>query len=314
MKYKFLLPFLTVLAIWLCTGCKKNFEHIPNTPKPPNDYTQCRISKIHGSWIAGIDNEASWHYFTATLIMSYDASGNPISIGTQDTVDIQTPVAGTGWYKGLYDLPYRLFRYDNKNRLTDLIEPVNPNLSMDRGYRSWHRYAYNSSGNIVSDTLYGAGQEINGRPSNPGYSITGFDYDAQNRLLPHADFVFYQGQNRYDALGNYVFVDSIPYPYDTAAINMLQTNNVWMFLGMNYSKNVYRFPFNGTPYFSNTNACKLPTYFNINNFHDDGSGYFGFPDAYSTTIWAVFFQLSWLEMNIEYNCSCDCGRNGATLK
>lgn len=316
MKQKLLLPFLAGLILSVSAGCKKIAEHIPKPPPPANDYMQCRISKITGSWVAGIDNEASWHFFKATLIFRYNSAGNPVSIGTQDTVDTQTPVEGRGWYKGLYDLPYRLFRYDQQNRLSDLIEPTNPNLSLDRGYRSWHRYAYDNANNIITDTTYGGGQEINGRPSNPAYSITTFNYDAQNRMLPPGPSVLFQGLDYYDARGNYAFRDdSIPYPYDTTTISMLQTNKIWMFLGMNYSKNVYHFTSDGqNPYFGNFSVCKLPAYFNIGNFIENDEGYLGVPDAYSSSIWATFFQLSWLEMNIEYDCSCNCGSSNTKLK
>lgn len=308
-KFQYLLLFLTMLASQ--SACKKIFEHIPKPEPPKNDYTQCRVSKITGSWYAGFDqNDAEEAYFTGTVIFRYNAAGNPVSMGTTDSIVTNTH----SWLNGSASLPYRLFRYDKQNRLTDLIEPVNPNLSMDRGYRTWHRYAYDNANKIIRDSIYGSGSEVNGRPSNPAYSIDTFTYDAQARIIGPSYYYFFQGAGYYDSRGNYAFVDSIPYPYDTTAVNPLQTNKVWQFLAKNHSKNVYRFTFDDSnPYFSKYNDCKLPTYFNDGAFSVGPSDYWR-SSPYTGLYWTNLFTLDWYEMNIEYECSCDCESTSAKIK
>lgn len=298
MKNKQLFSTLSLALIFLLYGCKKICDDTHQPPPPKNDTTKCSIKKITGIWEAGINIEGSQYNLKATLLFSYNAAGNPVSITTQDTVKTNN----IEWFK-TPALPYRIFRYDNQNRLTDLIEPFNPTLSLDRGYRTWHRYGYNNSNQIIADTTFDPGYEYNGRPDGAPLPVKNFVYDAEGRILPPDWFVLSRGGNKYDSLGNYSFTDEASYPYDTSATNFLQTNKIWMFLGMNYSKNVYQSAFEVYPYFTNFNASRLPTYYTDSTFTADPE-YFTSP--YYNTILTYFFTLNWLQMQIEYECTCDC--------
>ncbi len=311
-KLQHLLLFLLLLGSQ--SACKKIFEQIPQPqPEPKNDYSQCRVKKITGIWDAGILHAEYFLLYKGTLVFTYNTAGNPVSIGVQDSI---VPANDLPSDEDITQLarffPYKLFRYDGQNRLTDLIEPKNPSLSLDSGYRRWHRYGYNGSGQIIADTLYEAGTEVNGRPSSTNFAVTNVVYDAQGRVLPQSGFfTLYNGGNSYDSLGNLDIGDWGTYPYDTTLVNPLRTNNIWMFLGMNYSKNAISISTNpstpDSPEFLKPNGCKLPTYYN--NYQP---GYY--PVSYTNTILTKFFDLSWIEIkNIEYECSCNCDSTSAKV-
>lgn len=177
---------------------------------------------------------------------------------------------------------------------------------MDRGYRRWHRYGYDNANKIVADTIYAEGYEVDGRPSGTTLTVTNFTYDAEDRIIPPASYILNMNPAaHYDSSGNYLFLGAnaspsyYPYNYQT---NFLRTNKIWMFLGMNYSVNEFSFidPVDRSyPGFNNWNDCKLATYFNNNQMS-------AYPNFFTNSFFTKFFDISWKEMHIVYECSCNC--------
>src|SRR6187399_3272414 len=115
---------LLVIVATLFTSCQKNDEYYLNSDSSKNNYLkgaslenkplaeikECSIVQI--SYPLGIDNDI--------LQFTYNSSGDPVSI-------TRTLGAHTG-------NPNYIFKYDDKNRLTDFVGVYNNN-----GAEFWHR-------------------------------------------------------------------------------------------------------------------------------------------------------------------------------
>jgi len=160
---------------------------------------------------------------TDTLNFTYNAWGNPVSI--------VRPSTATG-------APDFLFRYNGRNRLTDMIG-VYGTVIGPSNVESWNKFFYDAAGHIVKDSLYFFPDVVDGHPvtgEHGVFSIVYYEYDDHNRLTTVT--TWHQGATTplvytftYNPEGNLV-----GYTYDDK-VNFLQTNEIWMFLTMDYSLN-----------------------------------------------------------------------------
>jgi hypothetical protein len=237
---KKILLLLVILAA-LFTSCQKSDEYYLNSDSSKNNYLkgasltnrplaeikECSIVQI--SYPVGIDNDV--------LQFTYNSSGDPVSI-------TRTLGAHTGY-------PNYVFKYDDKKRLTDFVGVYNNN-----GAEFWHRYFYDSRGNIILDSGYIFPRISNGFPENAfTRQLTYYSYDNKQRIIKDST----------------VFSNAIPpvvktYTYDSDGnkngtnyddkININRTNKIWMFLNKDYSVNN---PYNAIGY----NPTGLPTSVNF---------------------------------------------------
>jgi hypothetical protein len=237
-KISILLP----IAIVLLASCQKSDQYLgeedPKTNylksahlenKPLAEVNECLIVRI-SYWLG---NESD------NLEFIYNSSGDPVSI-------TRTLGAHTG-------RPDYIFKYDEKNRLTDFVGTYR-NTSAE----FWHKYFYDSRGNIVLDSGYIFPQIANGFPEN-GYSrqLTYYTYDNKQRII--RDSTVFSGLYR-PVVNIYAYDDNgnrIGNNYDDK-ININRTNKIWMFLNRDYSVNN---PFKAVSY--NTNA--LPASINFSS-------------------------------------------------
>lgn len=102
-----------------------------------------------------------------SIEFNYNLLGNPTSAIRSN--------AGTGE-------PNFLFRYDKKNRMTELIGAFN--LSDLKEIENWHKYFYDRLNHIVVDSTYYFPEIINGKPTtNKIFSVTYYNYDNKNRII-----------------------------------------------------------------------------------------------------------------------------------
>ena len=192
---------------------------------------------VNGCAIATVHIPANFEYdgseaYTATF--SYNAHGQPTSIN----YDKQSQ---TGYPN------HFIFRYDAKNRLTDLIATYD-NSTFD----SWNVFYYNSKGQISLDSVFIFGS-LDGEPPSQSDEDelafnTYFTYDEQGRIRqaindhypsstdPEVDPFKDTSNYTYNSDGNLVHGNST---YDTK-VNMNRTNNIWMFMNRDYSRNNFR--------------------------------------------------------------------------
>ncbi len=287
-----------ILVICLFSNCRKTMDQQYFEDHPTADYKQCKIKTMYTVWASGLlphcDTCPNEIFFSALLVFKYDLFGNPISIAPADSVVIPKASHITGRAA----LPYRIFRYDKYNRLTDYIAPVDPALSVDRGYEFWHKYGYDATGKATTDTIYTFGKTQNNRPA-PGtpYGVRQLVYDSQNRLFPDIINQFYPPSYGngyyYDTTGNLVGVDAFYTPY----FNPLRTNKVWMFINKDYNVNVLDHMF-----FGEYNGCRLPNqYLNYS------------PEAYGD-VSPYWWLLPVVQMKFTYECNCNCSTESTTAK
>lgn len=228
-------PFLAI-AIALLSGCQKNDEWLIH--KPNADVKQCAILRI--MYPAGEGNDV--------LEFSYNSVGDPVSISRQ-----------LGTHTGY---PNFVFRYDEKNRLTDFIATYNNNTTAEY----WHRYFYDSRGDIILDSSYIFPRTENGFPENAFMrGLTFYTYDHKRRIIRDST-IFSSGSSTvhsyaYDADGN-----KVGSTYDDK-INVNRTNEIWMFLNRDYSVNN---PFKADSY----TASGFPSSLNLSS-HGSSLGFLG---------------------------------------
>ena len=245
---------LIVLAVVLLSGCQKsddiNNDYLSALSK--NGYLKnksnanikdCSIQKI--SYSTGSNNDV--------LQFTYNSSGDPVSI---------TRLSG-----GSTGYPNYVFKYDEKNRITDFIGPYSSNTSAE----FWHRYAYDAPGNIILDSTYIFPRISNGFPEN-AYSrkLTFYTYDNKRRIIRDST-VF--SNSATTVVHSYVYDDNgnkVGNIYDDQ-ININRTNKLWMFLNRDYSVNN---PFKADGY----TTSGLPSGFNLspdgNSFQFLGNVYY----------------------------------------
>lgn len=253
-----------LIAIVLLYSCQKSDAYLSEDDtnnyyakgarleqKPLAEISQCSIIRI--SYSLGT--------ITDQLQFTYNSSGDPLSI-------TRSIGAQTG-------RPNYLFKYDAKNRMTDFIGPYNNGSA-----EFWHKYFYDSKGNIVLDSGYIFPRITNGVPEN-AYSrqATFYTYDNKQRII--SDSTVYAAlippvvnHYAYNADGNKTGSN-----YDDQ-FNINRTNKVWMFLNRDYSVNN---PYTAISYSSNG----LPTNIDV---HEEGQV-------------LNFLQNSFSKAEISYQCN-----------
>jgi len=229
---------LLYVAVILLSSCQKNDEYLNDDSqkallkstylqnKPNGEVRNCQILQI--SYTVGSANDI--------LQINYNGAGDPVSV-------TRTMGARTGY-------PNFVFKYDDKNRLSELIAPYNNTTA-----EYWHKYFYDNQGDIILDSAYVFPGIANGFPENAfSKQLTYYTYDNKSRIIKDST-VFSSSAPvvhtySYDDNGN-----KIGYSYDDK-VNLNRTNKIWMFLNRDYSVNN---PFNAGSY----NATGLPTDINL---------------------------------------------------
>jgi YD repeat-containing protein len=219
--------YLTFVAILLLSSCHKDDQH-PNNPP-----SSCQILQIKNTDASG--NISEFPNFTADF--SYNAHGNPIRI-----VHADPKVA----------MPNYLFRYDQKNRVTDVIGYYE---SSDYGqpFEMWYRLKYDAKNRVIKDSAYYTGRigdnpyNYDTRPGTPSEGI--YTYDTQNRMVKSFQEGHWESRYVYTSQGNLDSVierSTIYFPgvistfhfvgYDNK-VNFRRTHPIWQFLDRDYSMN-----------------------------------------------------------------------------
>lgn len=244
---------LLIIIIVFLSSCQKSDEYLSSSSaeemnlngyaKSNGQIKKCSILQI----IYNVSGAT-----TDVLQFSYNSVGNPVSITRK-----------AGAYTGY---PNFLFKYDDKERLTDFIGPYDNN---NTNAEFWHKYFYDGRGNIVLDSAYIFPNITNGCPTN-AYSnqLTFYTYDKQDRIIK--DSTVFSNLNPvvhtyvYDANGN-----KAGHVYDNQ-VNINLTNKLWMFLNRDYSVNN---PFKADSY----NVSGLPSSFNL---PPDGNAFWFLENVY----------------------------------
>ena len=197
----FILPVLT--------GCQKKLdspkEEVAGTPLPTTG-TYCRIESIWEN--PGVArHEKFW-------LIAYDEFENPTFMNNPNS------------------RLFKIFRYDDWHRLREFLGDYGNGY-----YEYWHFYGYDGNGRIAADTTYIFGR-MGERPTNPDQSwFTYYEYDNQGRMTRAYGIApgtsTFSHSYQYDAAGNLVQSGAI---YDDK-VSIYRTNDIWMFLMRNYSKN-----------------------------------------------------------------------------
>ncbi|MGZ3938507.1 MAG: hypothetical protein ACXVLT_07455 [Flavisolibacter sp.] len=209
---------LLIIAGAVVTGCQKNDQLLSEDSSKANfqkssylDHKsnsvvkQCQITQV--SYVT--------NGTTDVLQFTYNSLGDPVSITRLNG-------ASTG-------RPNYTFEYNSKNQLSDFIGPYSTNSYAE----FWHKYFYDSNGNIVMDSTYIFPNISSGAPQNAySSSLTYYIYDAAGRITkdstPSLNKVVTYA---YDATGNRIGAS-----YDNN-VSVYRTNALWMFLNKNYSVN-----------------------------------------------------------------------------
>lgn len=236
---KKIFTLLVILATFL-TSCQKSDEYLLSSNSSRNylksaslenqplaEIKECSIIQIIYAVGTGKD----------VLQFSYNSLGDPVSI-------TRTLGAHTG-------RPNYIFKYDEKKRLTDFIGIYNNNTA-----EFWHRYFYDSRGNIILDSAYIFPQTKNGFPENAfSRQLTYYTYDNKQRIIKDST-VFSSSISPIVKIHAYNSDENrIGEIYDDK-ININRTNKIWMFLNREYSVNN---PYNANGY----NPTGLPTNINL---------------------------------------------------
>jgi hypothetical protein len=257
MKQK-LLPLLAIIATTSSINCSKVCDQVYNHPGQPLTY--CNIKTFNVSF-RNTYNEFS---------VEYNSNGHPKDVIAKNA----------GGPPQNYSLEQH-FRYDKKGRLTDWITNY-PGLQQ---VKQWRTYHYVTSSKVQDSTYAGLGALItDAHPLYNQSSVVGrmLDFDRYGRIIKITTPATNTVQNIvYDANGN-----SNQYPaYDTA-INIMQTNSVWMFVNLNYNVNNYVSNLGQTVTYTYDSSNMLPVNVSI-------------ADAFGGTFMSVFTVNS---LGIEYDC------------
>ena len=210
MKIKILTLVVCLISTFiLLVGCQKKLDvstdEIAGTPLPTTG-TYCRIESIWENPGVALQ-EKFW-------LIAYDEFENPTFMNNPN------------------NRLFKIFRYDDLHRLRESLGDYGNGY-----YEYWHFYGYDANGRISVDTIYIFG-EMGTRPTNPGQSrITHYEYDNQGRMTRAYGTDFYSGDfsnsYQYDASGNLIRPGVT---YDNK-VSIYRTNDIWMFLMRDYSKN-----------------------------------------------------------------------------
>lgn len=222
---------IVLLSLTLFSSCYKIYDYVKQHPGSEVDV--CQVKYL----VDGPD----------TVTVHYNAAGNPI--------DMVRNHLGTGSWQS-----DKVFRYDNKERLTDYIW-----ATKGSSYRLiWHRYSYPRK-SIVTDSLF-AYINDGTAPNPPIQNFNGLTIDSldtEGRVVktisdPYGDAPFITNFV-YNAQGNVVLPNSV---YDNK-LSILHTNKVWMFLNNDYSVNNRLSRDGGLLQVSKYNQAGLPLDFSV---------------------------------------------------
>lgn len=218
--------FVVVINLAFLVGCGKK-----DSVFGWSSTNKCQIEKIVHTPCCGLSE---------AMMFAYNKMGDPVSI-------TQLPTTNTG-------TPNYLFKYDKKNRLTELYglyEGGNSGLF-------YHKYFYANPGNskIVLDSVYFF-PVLKNNVMVSYYSAVASHlfYDKWDRIVKDSTVsssTFVVNNFVYDIDGNLA-----GRTYDNK-LNPHQTNKIWMFLDRDYSANN---PFTADSY----NKEGLPTSINFSN-------------------------------------------------
>lgn len=202
-----------IAVVFLMISCKKDFQPVVQenalAPKADKELKKCDIVKINS-----YDRNL---VLQQVVTFEYNKKGDPVSV---------TPsLITTG-------SPKLLFRYDDKNRLTDFI-----GVYANAFFEYWHKYGHDKHKRVTTDTMYIFGRQAEGAASGVMVGITHYDYDLQGRIIKMTTQSPVYGTSsvtlEYDANGNLV---APGITYDDQ-VSLFRTNEIWMFLFRTYSRN-----------------------------------------------------------------------------
>ena len=238
MKKQFLVAASIVSAatILLC-GCQKNLqlknseEELRGTPLPGQE-NYCRIESI---W-----EKPGYFLKERFLLVLYDEYENPIAV--------TTPEVGTGQ-------SYCTFKYDDWHRLKEYRGEYSNGF-----FEFWHFYGFDLNGRIAVDTAYFWGRLSNKPIDYLERTFSKFEYDNQNRIIKavtdyEVNHFHFEDIYVYDAAGNLTYPPNSGVTYDNK-VNLHRTNDIWMFLARDYSRNN---PFIASAY----NSTGFPTIIDV---------------------------------------------------
>jgi hypothetical protein len=192
----------------LLISCQKKLDvpkdELAGTPLPTTE-TYCRIASI---WEHPNTPEQKFYNFI------YDEYENPVAI--------------TG-------IPYRTFEYDSWHRLKKYVSDYG------NGIFGLHHYGYDNQGRIGVDTFYIRATTSDHPKNYESRRIITYTYDSENRIVEA--FVDFENtpfdwllSYGYDSNGNQLYPGFCCSVYDDK-INVNRTNDVWMFINLDYGKN-----------------------------------------------------------------------------
>ena len=220
-----------LLTVSFFSSCYKIYDYVKQ--HPGSEVAVCRVKYL----VDGPD----------TVAIHYNAAGDPIDMVKNHQNSI--------WQSD------RVFRYDNKQRLTDYIW-----ATKGSNYRLiWHRYGYPKK-SIVTDSLFTYISDGSGpNPPKENFSYLSVDsLDEQGRIVKIANYPggssgVYINTFKYNAKGNL----DIQYAVYDNKLSILHTNKVWMFLNNDYSVNNRLNNEGGLLQINNYNQAGLPLDFNV---------------------------------------------------
>jgi hypothetical protein len=202
----------------LVFSCKKNVEpsllaENISAPKVDKELKKCQIKRITTSYDP--------YHGPATFTFEYNKKGDPVAVKPSFISE-----GSTNW----------LFRYDSKHRLTDFIGAPRENA-----FEFWQKYVYDDHSRAIKDTIYVWGSFAPESGPLNWYSqwYSDYEYDQQGRIslytMHSANYPgsFIETRYLYDANGNLVMPG---FTYDNK-ISLFRTNEIWMFITRNYSRN-----------------------------------------------------------------------------
>jgi len=255
-------------TLWSCQKADEHLSDDASKPdhlkssylehKPNAEANECKITQIN--YTVGSRNDV--------LQFTYNSSGDPISI-----------TRALGGHTGY---PNFIFKYDDKDRMSELIGTYDNNNVAEY----WHKYFYNNKNQIMLDSAYIFPTIRNGFPENSYFQqATYYTYDNKDRIIEDST-----------SFSNSISPTVHSYTYDENGnkkgnlyddqININRTNKIWMFLNRDYSVNN---PFKGDSY----NTMGLPSSFNLATTQS----------SYS------FLATSFQKAQISYECNAKSANN-----
>jgi hypothetical protein len=224
-------PFLWPVRAFIIVGllqvvsCTKTVDTVTNDSvsletsgdaSMANEFSNCKLRRIYHEH-GGVSG------YVISGLFTYNAAGDPLSL-----IYAQ---GGTG-------NPNYFFYYDSKKRLREFREGYSPDDIVEA---TWHKYGYNSSDQIIVDTILHPGFEIEGEVIPGDTTISLLTYDIQGRIIKESSRNIKGGPTRnptytYDARGNLGVNGWKSSSYDNK-VSIFRSHPVFQFIHRNYSKN-----------------------------------------------------------------------------